>query len=183
MSTKYSVKTPRRVSIQNVMFFTQPSLLICVALVASMYWRIPTRIDMVIAVSAPSSAFGRAALPNSLNDGTFPLSRISRMTVEFPDFPKQRSFDVSNIQEMRLIFDGTFRADVQDVGGMSNVRLQGVVSEFHARSGQVWHELRRTQFDRLMASRSGIWLILGGWLLLTGVVWIKIYQALKISGS
>lgn len=179
MSTKYSLKTSRRVSIRSVMFFTQPSLLICVALVVFMYWRIPTRIELMIMVNAPSSAFDRAALPNSLNDGTFPLARINRMTVVFPDFPKQRPFEMANIREVYLIPLEPPRIEIQEADGLSNIRLQGIVSEFRARSGQVWHDLRRTQFDRLMASRAGIWLILGGWLLLTSVGWIKIYQALK----
>ena len=179
MSTKYSLKTPQRVSLQSVMFFTQPSLLLCVALVAFMYWRIPTRIDMMLTVDAPPSAFDRAALPGSLNDGRFPLNRIHRMLVMFPDFPKQQPVEMSNIREMRLMSEQPMRVEIQDVGGASNVRLQGIVSEFRTHAGGLWHEMRRTQFDRLMASRLGIWIILGGWLLLTGVGWIKIYQALK----
>ena len=179
MSIQYSVKTSRRVSIQSVMFFTQPSLLICVALVAFMYWRIPTRIDMLIAVNAPLSAFERAALPNSLNDGTFPLARISRITVIFLDFPKQPPFETTNIQNVHLISEKALRVEIQDAGDRSEVRLHGVVHEFKMRSGSIWRDMRRTQFDRLMASRFGIWWILGGWLLLTGVGWIKMYQALK----
>ena len=179
MSIKYSAKTPRRVSIQNVMFFTQPSLLICVALVAFMYWRVPTRIDMTIAVNAPSYAFDRAALPNSLNDGTFPLAQIHRITVVFPDFPKQPPVEMSNIRAMHLVYDETLRVEIQEVGGVSNVRLQGIVRDFRIHAGGLWHEMRRTQFDRLMASRSGIWWILGGWLLLTSIGWVKVYQALK----
>lgn len=179
MSIKYSVKTSRRVSIQSVMFFTQPSLLLCVALVVCMYWRIPTRLDMMIVVNAPLSTFDRAALPNSLNDGTFPLARISRMTVVFPDFPKQPPVEMSNIQAMRLMSEQPMFVEIHEVGGLSNVRLQGIVSEFRIHAGGIWRDLRRTQFDRLMASRSGIWLILGGWLLLTGIGWFKIYQALK----
>ncbi|GAK48943.1 hypothetical protein U14_00155 [Candidatus Moduliflexus flocculans] len=178
MSTKYSLKTPRHVSLQSVMFFTQPSLLLCVALVVFMYWRIPTRIDMTLAVDTPPSAFDRAALPGSLNDGRFPLDRIRRMIVMFPDFPKQRSVEMSNIREMHLMSEQPMRVEIQEVGGASNIRLQGIVSEFRTRAGGLWHEMLRTQFDRLMASRFGIWMILGGWLLLTGVGWIKIYQAL-----
>ena len=179
MSTKYSVKTSRRVSIQSVMFFTQPSLLICVALVVFMYWRIPTRIDMLIAVNAPLSAFERAALPNSLNDGTFPLARISRITVIFPDFPKQPPLEMLNIREMRLMSEQLIVVEVQEFGDTSHVRLQGVVREFRTYAGGIWRDARRTQFDRLMVSRFGIWWILGGWLLLTSIGWVKVYQALK----
>ncbi len=179
MSTKYSAKISRRVSMQNILFFTQPSLLICVMLVVFMHWRIPTRIDMTLVVNAPSSAFDRAALPKSLNDGTFPLVRINRITVVFPDFPKQTPLEMSNIRAMHLVYDEALRVEIQEVGGVSNVRLQGVVGELRIDAGGIWHDARRTQFDRLMASRSGIWWILGGWLLLTGVGWIKMYQALK----
>jgi len=134
---------------------------------------------MMIMINAPSSAFDGAALPNSLNDKTFPLARISRMTVVFPDFPKQQPFEMANIREVHLIPDKPLRIEIQEAGGLSNVRLQGIVSEFRIHAGGIWRDVRRTQFDRLMASRSGIWLILGGWLLLTGIGWFKIYQALK----
>lgn len=176
------LKKPGKHPVRALLLLTQPTVMVLIAMVLLMLWRVPTLIQVDIIVDLPEPLSDETELFSFPELDTFSSFKIKQGKIHYPDFPKKESIVLTTPVRIELKPLATFQVkEISRDLERKEIRLQisGIVERIRSTVNGVKQDHRLTRFEELTHSRSAMFLGIAAWVVLTAIGWYKVYQELK----
>lgn len=176
------IKKRKTHPVRALLLLTQPTVLVLVAVVVSVQWRIPTLIRANILLESTEIASLETRLIPLLESGQIHTFIVKQGEIRYPDFPDRDIVVLPSPVKIELKPLTRFRVEnVVKNPERQEIQCQfsGIAEHFRTESHDGLQDLRLTQFDKLIHSRKTMFLGIALWVVFTVIGWVKLYQELK----